>query len=570
MPDFFDEAERELAAKGGGTSLVTTKPTKRDAFAIMEEQLNAPYSQMEAFRKGAVSDLPVIGPLAEHGYQAGKAALGYDPGFTERAAAANPDYANLGGLISNTAVMGPIGATRYGGMAIGARGLPVLGQLGENLGVRMGVGAASGGTLGAADAYMRGESPVAGGALGVVAGGAAPALGGVIRGLVSPFNAPQTIAQRAGQPAVDTLTGEGVRLSAGGVTGSKGLQGFEDILRHYPGVGGRAEDVLKRPHVDFTTAALRRVNPNLPEGTLATPEVLTRERAALQNGLNAVRNQTVLYPGQDFANDLQTARAAYDRVQALGAQRDPNVIRLFDEMERRLQQGSVPGDVYQQMRTDLRQLGEGALGQGKTRTPTSDAYFAMRRALDAQMERNVPPQLAEQWHDLNRRYGNYKTIEDAMTSGGQEANKGFLSPSALGAAVRSRGGNAYARNAGPELTDLARAGSAVLRPLPESGTGRQAIAAGLMTTIGAGAGGALGFRSDEDNPARAGLTGGALGGGAGFLGALLAGRAALSPTGQRILANQLLSTPRAVSLALGPLQQLSLPGRSPTLRDLGE
>src|SRR6476469_3035568 len=102
MADFFDEAERALAEKGGGTDLTTTKPGKRDAFAIMEEKLNAPYSQMEATRAGAMGDLMVVGPLLEHGYQAGKTAFGYDPSFTEKAVAANPDYKMLGGLISNT------------------------------------------------------------------------------------------------------------------------------------------------------------------------------------------------------------------------------------------------------------------------------------------------------------------------------------------------------------------------------------------------------------------------------------------------------------------------------------
>ncbi len=565
MADFFDEAERSLA-EGGGPRLTTTRPTKRDAFDIMEEKLNAPYSQMEATRAGAMGDLMVVGPLLEHGYQAGKTALGYDPDFTRRAVEANPDYRMLGGLISNTAATGGLGATEAGAMALGGRAIPALGRLGENLLTRMGVGATSGGTLGAADAWMRGENPAAGGAIGALAGGAAPAVGGVMRGLVSPLNSPtQTIAQRTTQPAIAGLTNEGVRLSAGTAAGSRGMSSLEDVLRHYPGVGGRAEDLAKQPHVDFTTAALRRVNPNLPEGTLATPEVLQRESRDLKTALDTARNNTVLYPAQDFANDLTTAQQAYRNIQPLDTQSSPNVHAWFGQMQQRLQQGSVPGEVYQRMRTDLRKNGEAAMRSGDT--PAADAYFAMRNALDAQMNRNVSPQFADQWRDLNRRYGNLKTIEDAMTTTEKEGNKGFLSPARLSQAIISRSGNNYARNAGPELTDLARNGAAVLRPLPESGTGRQQIAAGLLTAGGTAALGAVGgARSDEDNPVRSGLMGGALGGAGGFVGAMLAGRAALSPTGQRILANRLLSTPRAVSLAAGPLQQLS----RPTLRDLGE
>ena len=564
MADPFDELARELEAGGADSRLVNTR-NKRDPFDVLQTQMDAPASQAEALRAGAMGDLMVVGPVLEHGYQAGKTALGYDPSYTEKAVAANPEYRMLGGVLSNAAATGGLGAAKYGAMALGGRALPFLGTLGENLGVRMGQGAASGGALGAADAYMRGENPAAGGAMGALAGGAAPAVGGVVRGVLSPFNAPaQTIAQRAAQPSIDTLANEGVRLSTGTTTGSRLMSSFEDILRHYPGVGGAAEDLAKRPHVDFTTAALRRVNPNIPEGTLATPEVLQRESRDLKTALDTARNNTVLYPAQDFANDLTTAQQAYRNIQPLDTQSSPNVHAWFDQMQQRLLHGSVPGEVYQRMRTDLRKNGEAAMRSGDT--PAADAYFAMRNALDAQMDRNVSKQFADQWRDLNRRYGNLKTIEDAMTTTTQDANKGFIAPSRLSAAIISRSGNNYARNAGPELTDLARAGAAVLRPLPESGTGRQAIAASLMAGLGGAAGTALGIKSDEENPARAGLAGGGIGAGAGFIGALLAGRAGLSPTGQRFLANQLLSTPRAVSLAAGPLQQLS----RPTLRDLGE
>jgi hypothetical protein len=569
MADAFDEIARDLETSGPDQRIVDTTGQKRDVFDVLQGELAGNRGKLEATRAGAVKDLMVVGPLLEHGYQAGKTALGYDPGFTGRAVAANPDYAALGGLISNTAATGGIGATKYGAMALGGKALPFLGQLGENLLTRMGVGATSGGALGAADAYMRGESPVAGGAMGAVAGGAAPAVGGVMRGLISPFNTPtQTIAQRTTQPAIDTLTKEGVRLSAGDLSGNRAMKGFEDLLRHYPGVGGQAEDLGKRAHMDFTTSALRRANPNLPEGTLATPEVLNKELGALKTRLDTARNNTVLYPKHELANDLRDVQSTYARRQPVGG--DPNVNEQLAQLQKRLQQGSIPGEQYQALRTDLRLLGEKALGQGRAATPESNAYFSMRKALDDQMERDVSPAFAAEWKDLNRRYGNLKTIEDAMTTTAQEGNKGFINPRALGQAIISRSGNQYARNAGPELTELARAGNAVLKPLPESGTGRQLIGASMVAGAGGVMGGALGFKGSEDSPVADTASGTGKGAMNSALAALLLGRVALSQRGQQTLMNKLLSTPRAVSLAAGPLQQFALPGRSPTLRDLGE
>ncbi len=571
MADPFDELARELDASGPDKRLVNTR-NKLDPFDVLKTQMDAPASQMDATRYGAMHDLMVAGPLLEHGYQAGKAALGYDPSYTEKAVAANPEYRMLGGLLSNAAATGGLGATKYGAMALGGKALPFLGTLGENLGIRMGQGAASGGALGAADAYMRGENPALGGVVGGLAGGAAPALGGVVRGVVSPFNSPAspTITQRATQPGIDYLKGEGVRLSTGQSTQNPIMQSAEDILRHYPGVGGTAEDLAKRSHMDFTTAALRRAEPNLPEGTLATPEVINKTLGDLKTKLDTARNNTVLYPKQDYANDIATVRQAYRDATPLDTQTSREVNAWFDQMQRRLQQGSVPGEAYQRIRTDLRKAGEDAVKQGQT--AAADAYFGMRRALDEQMNRDVHPQFAAEWRDLNRRYGNIKTIQDAMTTTTKDANRGFLSPSNLGNAIIARSGSNYARNAGPELTELARAGNAVLKPLPESGTGRQQIVAGLLAAGGGAAlGGITGAQSDPENAGRAGVLGGGLGGAGGFLAAMTAGRAAISPTGQRILANRLLSSPRATSLAAGPLQQLMLPGRSPTtLRDLGE
>lgn len=574
MADAFDAIEKSLE-EGGGPQLTARPGQKRDAFEILQGQLEQPYSAINALTGGYLRDLPVVGPSIESGAQRAAAGIrSYLQGtpsedelknvqaFAERATAANPDYAKVGGLLSNTVGVGPL----YGTAAFGARTVPALGRLGENLAVRMGIGGASTGALGAADAYMRGESPTAGAALGVAAGTAAPAVGGVLRGLVSPFNpVSRTIAQEARQPAIDILQREGVRLPAGDITGSKALQSFEDQLRHYPFVGATADEAINRRNVDFATAALRRVDPNIPAETLPTTGVLDAQHRQFQTAYNTIAGRTTLDTNaQPFRTDVNAAMRTYVDQRVAPGSRDPNVLAWTQHLDRL---PTISGDQYQRFRTQLRQLADSARKEGVD-TPESTAFRSMRSALDAQFARNATPEDTAALRDLNRRYGNLRAIEDAMSTTTQQASQGFLAPARLAAEAEKRSAG-YSRGIGPDITDLARSGAAILRPLPESGTGRQLIGASVLSGVGAAGGAALGLRSDEDRATTAGILGGT---GAVTLpvAAFLLGRGALSPAGQRFLINQWLSTPRAVSLAAGPLQQLTLPGRSPTLGNLGE
>jgi len=98
-----------------------------------------------------------------------------------------------------------------------------------------------------------------------------------------------------------------------------------------------------------------------------------------------------------------------------------------------------------------------------------------RNALDDAFARQVSPDDAEALSTARRQWGNLKTVERAVTGGGEAAAFGRVSPAQLRQAVAS-GNNrgAYARGEG-DFADLARAGQAVMTPLPNSGTAQRSL-----------------------------------------------------------------------------------------------
>lgn len=118
--------------------------------------------------------------------------------------------------------------------------------------------------------------------------------------------------------------------------------------------------------------------------------------------------------------------------------------------------------------------------------PTTLAYGrAMRglsEALQGLVERQSGPGLSDAWRDLNRRYAAFSVIEDTMATAGQEKLRtGFIPPQGIGAQVRMRDPRAWAEERTP-MTELARAGAAILPdPVPNSGTAQRSFAQDLAT-----------------------------------------------------------------------------------------
>lgn len=344
---------------------------------------------------------------------------------------------------------------------------------------------------------------------GAVAGALAPS---VAARAVTPF--PIT-AERAA--FVRTLENEGVPLSAGQITGNRGLQYAESLLEDLPGpmASPRARAFRDQQGDAFSTAAMRRVGENAP----ATPDTVRAARDRIGQQFDDISSRNSVIADQDLANDIGATVMEYARV--LPA----NQKQVFGNMAGDIVDvfangGTMPGKQYQEIRSRLSRMAQSA----RQNDPEfSNALRGLRNSLDDAFRRQVRPEDAAGLDTARRQYGNLKTVERAATGGGEGAAFGRMTPAQLRQSVAS-GNNrgAYARGEG-DFADLARAGQAVMTPLPNSGTGQRNAVAGLL------GGGAVGAMIDPVTAASA------------VAAPAVASRALWSRPGQAYLSNQVMT-----------------------------
>jgi hypothetical protein len=338
------------------------------------------------------------------------------------------------------------------------------------------------------------------------------------------------------QAAANVLQNEGVDLSAGQITGSKGLRYAEGEI------GGRAaEDLMERQGEQFTSAALRRTGENAQR---ATPEVIDRafNRIGQQFDGLAARNQII--PDQRLAGDLQNAVSEYTSL-VPEAMRAPVVQNVAQDIVDTMNRGPIAGDAYQALRSRL----ERAARTSRADPQLSDALRGMRESLDDAMQRSIAqnnPRDLGGWQQARRQYRNMLVVEKAATGAGENAALGLISPSQLRNATVQQGRRAFARGQG-DFAELARAGEALMKPMPQSGTAprlrAQNLGAMIPAILGGGAGAGVG-----------GPVGAMAGAAAGAALPRVAGALMMSPAGQRYLTNQLLAGPLSPELrAIGGL-----------------
>jgi hypothetical protein len=347
---------------------------------------------------------------------------------------------------------------------------------------------------------------------------AAPIAISAAQRLVTPF---RVSPERAA--AADVLRSEGVRPTAGQFTGNRTLRAMESELG-----GGATANILDDQAAAFTDAAMRRAG----GGGLATPENMTAMNDRISQGFRDISARNTLVSDPQIGAGIGRTLARYERV--LPTEQRNIVQNLADDIIDRFNQGAgrMSGADYQTIRSRLTKAAHAARNSD---TEFADALRGLRNTLDDGMSRSISPDDAAEWVRLRREYGNMKVLEKAATGAGENAALGSISPAKLRqAAVSGRSGQ-YARGEG-DFDELARAGEAVLKPLPDSGTSTRLNARTLGGITGAGGAGA-----------------GALAGGPGgaIVGALMgsaapfaAGRVLMSRPVQAYLANQLLGPTR--------------------------
>lgn len=308
----------------------------------------------------------------------------------------------------------------------------------------------------------------------------AGALAGVaLPGLARRAVTPLPISQER-QALVDTLRREGVEVSAGQSSGNKALRYAEGILGESPGAGGGAARLAETQGEQFTSAAMRRAGAD----GLATPGNMAANADRLGQQFRDLSARNTLVADPQLGQELGQTLRQYDKV--LKPDQRSIVGAYASEIVERISQGGgkMPGDEYQTIRSRLGKSAFKNKGDGEF----SDALDGLKTALDNNMARSISPDDAAAWQNARREYGNMKTLEKAATGAGEVAATGVISPAQMrnAAVVRDRSG--YARGQG-DFAELARAGTAIMTPLPNSGTAQRL---NIAQMLGAGAGGATG------------------------------------------------------------------------------
>ena len=279
-----------------------------------------------------------------------------------------------------------------------------------------------------------------------------------------------------------TLKDEGVHVTAGQKTGNKRLQYREAELG-----GSKIADILDTQGEQFTSAALKKAGISAER---ATPEVMNKAFKDVGKQFDDLSVRHDLTADPKLAQDIQSAVVDYAHLTGKAA-RAPIIEKMALDIIDAAKRG-MTGQQYQSYRSRLSSMAR------KTNDPQAkEALNALAHSLDDAMERTLiakgSPDIGA-WRETRSQYRNLLVIEDAAARGGEKIAEGIISPSALrGATVTKQGKRNYVRGTG-DYADLARAGEAILKPLPNSGTAPRLQAGGRGLLAGAtvwGAGRAL-------------------------------------------------------------------------------
>lgn len=320
---------------------------------------------------------------------------------------------------------------------------------------------------------------------------------------------------------VQTLEDEGVTaLTAGQRTGSKPLQWAESTTQDMPFAGTRAAQMMTDQGEQFTAAALRRVG---VDARRAETDVIDQAFRQIGQQFDDIAARNVMMVDDPLVQQVTGAAREYRQLV-------PPTMRapVIDDIIADLRPGAViDGARYQAYRSRLDRM-----ARGSNDPQTANALREIRNALDDGMGRWVQPADQGAWQNVRGQYRDLLVIEKAAAGAGENAATGIISPSQLRNAAKTQNTRAYVRGQS-DLGNLARAGEAVMKPLPQSGTAPRAAAQNVLSIIGGFAGhGAAGAPGVIAGVAAPGM----------------AGRALMSRPVQNYLANQAIPQQNALQM----------------------
>lgn len=291
----------------------------------------------------------------------------------------------------------------------------------------------------------------------------------ITRRLITP-----STSTAADQAAARILKSEGMKPTAGQITGNERLQGIEKTA----GLGDEQ-------NADFTKWALGKAGETTATDT--SPATINGMHDNFKTKYDTLASQSSGMMDKPFGDALVKAEHDYfaDTAPSLRVDRPSQIIKDIGDLAAK-NNGVIDGRAYQSLASDLK-----SLARSTNNPELQNVYHDIVHAMNDMMERNNPA-LADQWRQVNREYRNFLPIERAASSeeavkAGNQLNPSLMQRQITRTAKEKRD---FANDRG-DFAPVVRAGNRLLQPLSE-GPPSKGIVKALMSAMAGVGGGAVG------------------------------------------------------------------------------
>ncbi|SAJ96491.1 lytic transglycosylase catalytic subunit [Burkholderia multivorans] len=374
------------------------------------------------------------------------------------------------------------GAGNIGGSIAATAPLGVLAPAARTLGGMAAVGAGLGGATAALSPVDPNSQNFAADkakqiGIGALTGGVLSPAAGAVGRMISPNISPD----------VQLLMSKGVTPTPGQILGG-GFARTEDKLTSIPVLGDMIKNAQQRAVGQFNVAAYN--DALAPIGKTfsgsAGQEGIEQVGKTIGKAYDDVLPKMQMRVDPQFQADVTNLGQMVQGLPEAQQKTFMNVLKtqIFDKLG---PQGNMDGQTLKGVQSELARTSSGYL-----KDPSFDnrqlgaAVSALRDAVDSNLSRVNPPELAEQLSNANQAWANFVRLRSAASSAGAMNNGGVFTGAQLQSAVRGADksvGKGATASGKALMQDLSGAGQAVLgSKYPDSGT----VGRGLMSLLAPG------------------------------------------------------------------------------------
>lgn len=318
-------------------------------------------------------------------------------------------------------------------------------------------------------------------------------VGKVIGAIASPG---MKVASPETERLAEVAKKEGVPLDAAQVTGNPVLQNAKAVLSRIPFTASAQQAKQAAQQEAFNAALLKRIGSS---GKAGTPDVMADAYNGIVGKMNDAANSVAITMDDAAVTKLADVEAKVLR--RLPTDQKAVIKSYIDDLSNVIgQQGAIPGEVYNQTRSEL-----GRIAANTNNSSLREGAKGLQRVLDDAFDRQAPKEAVAAMKEARAQYSKYLTLESAMKKA-RTTDGNFSAKQVYAQAQQDIPG--FVRGGGGDFNDLVRAGRQFLPdPIPNSGTPQQLMYQQLLTAGTMGGLGALGGQLSTGDPRSGALAG---------------------------------------------------------------